>query len=109
MIGMHAQTGQAITGIDHLRQSVMDILTTPLGSRLMRPDYGSTLFTFLDSPLTHTVGLYAAIAQALQQWEPRLKLHKVEHHRNDQGQLHLRLSGEYLPNGQTITLDGLVL
>lgn len=33
MMGMHAATGSSLTGLDHLRQSVADILTTPIGSR----------------------------------------------------------------------------
>ena len=39
MIGMDRHTGQPISGLDHLLQSIEDILTTPLGSRLMRPEY----------------------------------------------------------------------
>ncbi|MBB2777202.1 UNVERIFIED_ORG: phage baseplate assembly protein W, partial [Comamonas terrigena] len=40
---MDRTTGRRISGIDHVRQSVADILTTPLGSRLERRNYGSLL------------------------------------------------------------------
>ena len=37
MIGMDASTGRAISGIDHLVQSMTDILTTPIGTRMTAP------------------------------------------------------------------------
>lgn len=39
--GMNNTSGKAITDIDHLRQSVRDILLTPQGSRIARREYGS--------------------------------------------------------------------
>ena len=50
MRGMDANTGRALSGVDHLKQSVRDILTTPIGSRVMRRDYGSRLFDLIDNP-----------------------------------------------------------
>ena len=41
--GMHRTTGAGLSGIEHLRQSIADILTTPLGTRLQRRTYGSLL------------------------------------------------------------------
>ena len=37
MIGMDRHTGAALSGVEHLRQSIADILTTPVGSRPPRP------------------------------------------------------------------------
>ena len=51
MIGLDRRTGQLISGLDHLRQSIEDILSTPLGSRRMRPEYGSKLRRFLALPV----------------------------------------------------------
>jgi hypothetical protein len=42
------ETRKALEGIDHLKQSIIDILTTPIGSRVMRRDYGSRLFELVD-------------------------------------------------------------
>lgn len=39
MNGISATTGRPLSGIDHLRQSIRDILTTPIGSRVMRRLY----------------------------------------------------------------------
>ena len=76
MNGMDARTGKAISGNAHLAQSIADILTTPLGSRVMRRDYGSLLFDLIDQPITGATRmlLRAATAMALRRWEPRLRL-----------------------------------
>lgn len=79
MIGLDANTGQAIDGNAHLAQSVADILSTPLGSRVMRRDYGSMLFDLIDQPLNPVTQQlhFAATAIALARWEPRLRLRRV--------------------------------
>ncbi|MDO9571175.1 MAG: GPW/gp25 family protein [Hydrogenophaga sp.] len=76
---MHRTTGQAVDGLDHLNQSIVDILTTPLGSRVMRRDYGSLLPELIDQPDNGATRLrvYAATASALMRWEPRLRLIRV--------------------------------
>lgn len=38
-------------GLEHLRQSIMLIVMTPKGSRVMRPWFGSNLWKHLDSPI----------------------------------------------------------
>jgi Bacteriophage baseplate protein W len=43
MNGIDASTGKNISGLAHLRQSVRDILSTPIGTRVLRRDYGSRL------------------------------------------------------------------
>jgi phage baseplate assembly protein W len=111
MDGMDRITGQALGGIDHLRQSITDILTTRLGSRVMRRTYGSRLFDLIDAPLNRStiVDLYAATADALKRWEPRFKLTKAQIVSSDIGTVTLDLTGDYLPDGKTITLSGIVV
>jgi phage baseplate assembly protein W len=79
MIGMSRTTGKPLSGDAHLAQSIADILTTPIGTRVMRRDYGSLIPELLDAPLNGAtaIRLYAATAQALRRWEPRLDLVKV--------------------------------
>ena len=48
--GMNNTSGKVITDIDHLRQSVRDILLTPQGSRIARREYGSLLSVLIDQP-----------------------------------------------------------
>lgn len=113
MIGMDRTTGMAISGIDHLRQSVEDILTTRVGSRVMRRDYGSRLPELVDAPLNRgtLLEMYAAVNDALGQWEPRFRLDQVTAdpaERNPE-QIRLTLKGEYLPEGRPITMEGILL
>ena len=76
MQGLSRVDGCFIAGDAHLVQSIQDILTTPLGTRMMRPDYGSRLFELIDAPMNHSTltEIYAATAEALLRWEPRFKL-----------------------------------
>lgn len=79
MKGMNAATGKALTGMAHLEQSLKDILTTPVGSRLMRREYGSLLPELIDQPLNTATVLqsYAAATIAITQWEPRIRLNSI--------------------------------
>lgn len=79
MIGMNATTGRAISGRDHLYQSIGKIIGTPTGSRLQRRRFGSDLFNLVDAPgnLVTRVRVYAAIASALMRQEPRMQLRRV--------------------------------
>lgn len=75
---MNRATGKPIARREHIRQSVVDILTTPVGSRVMRRDYGSHLFDLVDAP-GNAVGalrLVAAAADAIERWEPRARLRR---------------------------------
>lgn len=56
-IGMNRETGEALNDLDHIRQSVRDILLTPLGSRVMRRKYGSLLSALIDQPQNETLRL----------------------------------------------------
>lgn len=103
---MNRTTGRRITGIAHLTQSVADILTTPLGTRLERRTYGSLLPSLIDQPDNARTRLrcYAAIASALMKWEPRLRVTRVGITSGQQpGQATVDLEGEYL--GQVINLS----
>lgn len=79
LTGMSRTTGKPLSGDEHLAQSVQDIITTPLGTRPMRRDYGCLLPELIDRPLHRATGLLAsmAIAMALARWEPRIKVRKV--------------------------------
>ncbi len=112
MNGTDAATGKRLSGIAHLRQSVVDILTTPIGSRVMRRDYGSRLPRLVDRPLNPDglVELYAATAEALAKWEPRLELQRVwAEEAGAAGRVAINLECRYLPDGKSITMEGIVL
>jgi phage baseplate assembly protein W len=80
MIGMNARTGLALTDREHIEQSVADILFTPLGTRIMRRDYGSLLPELIDGPVNPAMRLriMAASVMALARWEPRIRVTQVD-------------------------------
>lgn len=111
MDGINAANGKRLGGLDHLRQSLRDILTTPVGTRVMRRAYGSRLFQLIDAPLNRAtvLQLYAATAEAIRKWEPRFKLTRVQVASSEPGTVTLDLTGDYLPDGQTVTIPGVVV
>ena len=68
-------TADAVTDNAQLYQSVCDIITTPVGTRVMRRDYGSLVPALLDTPVSPatTLRLISAAAMALYRWEPRVQ------------------------------------
>lgn len=109
MNGTDANTGKRLAGIEHLRQSVRDILTTPIGSRVMRRDYGSQLPLLVDAPMNRStiMDLYAATADALKRWEPRIRVTSIRASQPAPGMVTLDLVAQYLPDGQIIAIDGI--
>jgi len=95
-LGMNRDTGEAITDIEHIRQSVRDILITPEGCRLARRDYGSMLSAMIDWPQNDATKLQvmAATYTALSRWEPRIRLASVNITRNTDGSMQVDLSGQ---------------
>ena len=111
MRGMDSSTGKGLAGLDHLRQSVRDILSTPLGSRVMRRDYGSRLFALVDAPVNKStlVEIYAATATAIRKWEPRLKVETVRVDKAEEGKLSVSLTALYIPEGKPLVVEGIVI
>ncbi|EKG31390.1 MULTISPECIES: GPW/gp25 family protein [Pseudomonas syringae group] len=105
MIGMDRETGLPLSGLDHLRQSIADILTTPEGSRRIRPEYGSKLARFVDLPVTAgwRSAVQAEVSRAIGRWEPRVKLQSVRAISVIDGQVTFALKGTY--QGDSFTLE----
>lgn len=102
--GMDRQTGRRITGDAHLAQSIADILTTPKGTLVMLRDYGSDLPDIIDQPLNGEtlIDVFQATAEALDLWEPRLKLERVQITRARAGFAELELSAEITGNSRVL-------
>ena len=86
-LGMSADTGVALTDLDHIRQSIRDILTTPIGTRVMRREYGSLIPKLIDAPLNAVTvqRVLAATVTALLKWEPRIRINRVQLTLSDDG------------------------
>ncbi len=107
MIGMDRRTGRPISGLAHVIQSIEDILATPVGSRRMRPDYGSKLRRFVDLPVNAgwRSAVQAEAARAIGRWEPRIKLRQVWVVAVVQGRIDFELSGDYLGETRLIKVS----
>ncbi|WJD60882.1 GPW/gp25 family protein [Pseudomonas kurunegalensis] len=77
---MNSLTGGNLGESEHIAQSIADILTTRIGTRVMRREYGSLLPDLIDHPANDVTRLraYAATAMALARWEPRILMHRVQ-------------------------------
>lgn len=106
--GMSAQTGLAIDVLTHLRQSITDILSTPIGTRVMRREYGSALFALVDAPLdgVTVLDIIQATAGAIGRWEPRVRVERVQVQSAQPGVIVLDLELRYLLDGSLVTLEG---
>ncbi len=107
MIGMSARTGRTVSESAHLAQSIADILTTPIGSRVMRREYGSQLPDLIDAPFNDATRLqaYAATAMALMRWEPRIRLSRVQLGLGERpGQAVLDLEGTRTDSNEPLSL-----
>ena len=103
--GMSRTSGAIITGLEHLRQSIADILTTPVGSRLMRPEYGSHLPRMVDLPVNKgwISAVQAEIARAIGRWEPRIRLRRISIESVIDGRIRTTIAGDY--RGERVLLE----
>lgn len=109
--GFNRETGAILRDFDHVRQSIGVILTTPIGSRVMRREFGSEIFDLIDRPMTERVilAIYAAAAVAIARWEPRYALTGCKLiTAGADGALSLEFNGTYFPRGHLgdFTPDG---
>jgi len=68
--GVDRSTGEILTGWPHVSQSIQTIVSTEIGSRFERRDFGANLEGLIDKPQTEEiiVDFAIAVAEAL---EPR--------------------------------------
>lgn len=111
MRGINASTGKPIEGFEHLKQSITDILCTPIGTRVMRRDYGSNLFNLIDRPVNRggLLEIYAATIDALSKWEPRLSVESVKATSASAGRIVVNITGVYFPEGKAVEIDNVVI
>ena len=62
-----------------IENSIKDILLTPLGSRVMLPEYGSRLFELIDRKVDDEfrADLACFVIEAVEKWEKRVKIDEV--------------------------------
>ena len=105
-LGMNRTTGESISDVDHISQSIGDILRTPVGSRVMRREYGSLLSQMIDQPQTPALELQimAACYMAILKWEPRVTITSLSIERQFNGQMIVDLTGEMKDTATPLSL-----
>lgn len=86
-LGLTARGGIALaSGGDLVRQSILLLLSTMPGERVMRPDYGCELHRLIFAPNDDTTAGLAIfyVRRALERWEPRIEVLRVDAGRNPQ-------------------------
>ncbi|WP_288413496.1 GPW/gp25 family protein [uncultured Sphingomonas sp.] len=106
MIGMDRATGRRCTDADHLRQSITLRLTTPIGSRVGRRDFGSLIPMLIDQPANSATRLriVAAAAMALRD-ESRLRARQLLLQRDPVLGDVLRIVGTRLDGPRPVPVD----
>jgi uncharacterized protein len=80
-----------------VRQSILLLLSTRIGERVMRPDYGAGLDRLVFAPNDNTTAGLAIhyVRRALTYWEPRIQILHLDATRNPEADSHLDLSLDY--------------
>jgi len=64
---------------EDIAQSIEIILTTPKGSKIFEPEFGSKLYKFIDNVSPSVIPqIVAEVWKALKRWEPRIRLINVD-------------------------------
>ena len=103
--GMNRNTGLGISDTEHISQSIRDILLTPVGSRVMRREYGSLLSALIDMPQNPALRLQIMVAcySAIQKWEPRIRLTAISFETGDAGEMYVDITGMRTDPGASVS------
>jgi phage baseplate assembly protein W len=71
-----------VSGPEDIDRSIVMVLATAKGERLMRPQFGCSIWDQLFDPINaNTLGQMAqAVRESLSQWEPRIEVELVQAH-----------------------------
>lgn len=103
---MSRSDGTTLTEIEHIHQSLEDISTTPIGSRLMRREYGTLLVNLIDQPISESLYLkvYSTLYSAYVRWEDRIEISHINVANVSNGQLVLDVAGIIKRSGSAINM-----
>lgn len=103
MSGISNVTGKILSEDEHLKQSITDILTTPIGSRVMRRDYGFD-FSVLAAPQNRAtiMRVFIATVEAIMKWEPRITITQIISKSYVDGKMAVEIIGKKV-TGETVS------
>ncbi len=102
---------KAAYDLNAIRNSIVNLFNTSPGDRLLLPDYGCNLKSFVFEQMCDSTSrlLGRAIKTAIEQWEPRVTIVSINvdsYERLQQYVITLVLQVPFLPIGQTLNLAG---
>lgn len=88
---------EMVEGRDSVRQAILLLLSTRPGERVMRPDYGCDLHKLVFSPNDNTTAGLAIhyVRQAINRWEPRVIVLRLDAYRDENYPERLNILLEY--------------
>ncbi len=98
--GLHLTARGAIDMVqenDSVRQAILLLLSTVPGERVMRPDYGCLLHRLVFAPNDDTTAGLAIhyVRQALDRWEPRIEILRLDAGRDPEAAERLNIFLQY--------------
>lgn len=101
-----AGSGAVAEGLAAIRQSIQLILTTTPGTDPMRPEFGSDVYKYVDTPLPTAIpNMKKAILEALALWEPRIKVTAIPHGVKNNSNVLFSITYDILDDNISDTLD----
>ncbi|MDV7388952.1 GPW/gp25 family protein [Acinetobacter baumannii] len=104
---INKNNGQTLeTEEQSIKQSIDDIVSTPIGSRIMRREYGSLIPDLIDQPINEVLILkcYSAIYTAILRWENRINVSQILNTQVKENGLIFDLEGTSTVTGQNMNL-----
>ncbi|HGH3605832.1 GPW/gp25 family protein [Acinetobacter baumannii] len=104
---INKNNGQTLeTEEQSIQQSIDDIISTPIGSRIMRREYGSLIPDLIDQPINDILILkcYSAIYTAILRWEDRINVSQILNTQVKENGLIFDLEGTSTVTGQNMNL-----
>lgn len=72
------EQSSVVQGIDDIHLCIANILSSPKGTDILRPEFGSDHFQYIDMPEDVAIPNFVReITQALQRWEKRINIDEV--------------------------------
>ncbi len=104
-------SGSGISRSHRLKQSIQTILSTPIGSCVMRRDFGSRLYQLIDAPVTQQWFslVYSESAEAIAKWEPDVTVTGFYAESKTQGKVSVTIDYIDSLSGENLKITGISL
>jgi phage baseplate assembly protein W len=68
-----------VSGLEDVDQCIAIILTTPKGTDVLRPTFGTDIWRYIDAPISEVgPAIVGEVTGSIMQWEPRVKVLSVQ-------------------------------